>query len=429
MQKELKFITDFTLNKVRNLGDYFTFQKLIFSEIHPSIARYVSSNIDYLIHLDREKLLSESPLDYSGSEISRFFSLISEQIKKRTKVSSSNVEEIIIKGIEFNFSLLEKPNRTLIDFIFEDKTEVLVEDILAKLDFLYYYTYLTKVLKLFLKNYKASSIDKKEFTEILNRVDQITYSENDEELIEYALNSMGDFYNIGVSDKTHISVDHIFQFLREKNLNDYMEKLEKLDDTKLNIPIKEALDILFALQVPAPVKTEEKETSGTIEIVVDEQKKKTEQKASAEKLELDEQADMDPLYNFNEEAATQKEEDKNKVLAEETEEIKNESIEFEIPDDFELSEGHHPIKHTEHHKRKKEVLSFLSDKDIEKIVASIFNDDREDFASTMEKISNSRNYEKATEVLKRTFKAYNVNPYSKEAVTLTNSVSNYFEQN
>jgi hypothetical protein len=76
----------------------------------------------------------------------------------------------------------------------------------------------------------------------------------------------------------------------------------------------------------------------------------------------------------------------------------------------------------------KDVYEYLSKKDIRKIISSVFNEDREDFESTVAKISECISYDEATEILKTVFITYRVNPYSQEAVTLTNAVSNYFDQ-
>jgi hypothetical protein len=441
LKKELKFVTDFTLNKVRNLGDYFTFQKLIFSEIHPAVAKYISCHIDYLIHLDREKLLQESPLDYSGSEISRFFSLISEQIKKRTKVSSSNIEEIIVKAVEFNFNVLDKPNETLTDFVFEDKNGISIEEVNAKLNYSYYYTYLNRILFSYLKNAKLSTLSKTQFAEILSKIDSINYLENPEELVEYSLNSMADFYNLGDTNKSRVTVNHISNFLQEKNLQNYLKNLESsmVKDSKPSLDIQEALSILFAPVVEPPVSEKPKDEESKIEIVPEEKTNdETIKTDSSGKLEFEKQVNIDPLYNFNEEEETNKSEAKvsslhtksketEKKQAPDKEKVINENTESQ--DDFVLDESYEDFKTPGRHKRRKEFFSFFTDREIEKIVNTIFNDDREDFANTMEKISNSESYEKATELLKKTFTTYNVNPYSKEAVKLTNSVSNYFEQN
>ena len=51
-----------------------------------------------------------------------------------------------------------------------------------------------------------------------------------------------------------------------------------------------------------------------------------------------------------------------------------------------------------------------------------------DFVTTIERISECSAYKEATEILKGVFFSYRVSPYSKEAVLLTNAVSNFFRQ-
>ena len=77
-------------------------------------------------------------------------------------------------------------------------------------------------------------------------------------------------------------------------------------------------------------------------------------------------------------------------------------------------------------KGNKDIISFLSAKEIQKIISSIFNEDKEDFATTIETISECKSYEKATEILKTLYTTYNVNPYSRDAILLTNAVAKYF---
>ena len=72
-ENEIKFISDFTLNKVKELGSFITVEKLLSTDIHPSIKKYVVGEINYLIFEDRKKLIENSLFDYSGKEISDLF--------------------------------------------------------------------------------------------------------------------------------------------------------------------------------------------------------------------------------------------------------------------------------------------------------------------------------------------------------------------
>jgi hypothetical protein len=87
-----------------------------------------------------------------------------------------------------------------------------------------------------------------------------------------------------------------------------------------------------------------------------------------------------------------------------------------------------PIPKTEVPLREKDLFSYLSRKDVKKIVSNVFLGDEEDFVTTIEKISECGTYKEGTEILKGVFFTYRVSPYSKEGVVLTNAVSHFFRQ-
>ena len=78
--------------------------------------------------------------------------------------------------------------------------------------------------------------------------------------------------------------------------------------------------------------------------------------------------------------------------------------------------------------RQKDLFSYLKRKELKKIVSYIFANDEEDFTNTAERIMDCHSYKEASEILKAVFTSYKISPYSKEAITFTNGVSNYFRQ-
>lgn len=504
IEKELQFIADFTLNKIKKLGSFFTYRKLLNADIHPAILKYVAADVDFKIYEDRKKLLQQSNFDYSGFEIAKYFDLISQQIKKKTKITYDDVKSLIVEAVTFNADFTIKPNSTLKKFIFNDKSKVTIDEIKMKLDSLYYYSYFSEILNAYFNKSKLLSINLKDFENIVKKLDHSILVDKKEELVEYALNSIADYYNVGSTDKSKIPVNLVESFLRDKNLTEYLERLERGFSKQPKQPqeIKEITKILFSKEpvkmssVKIPVPKAEDEIIEFEEEVIQqkpfekknteppkENKKENKEKSEQEiELKASEQENLDPLYNFEEDKEfiedetkelIEKEieesnefelssEEKAPIAKEEIEsdksnnfsdEIINEEIDmledFETPqnekktkifepsnenfeNEFEEQQNQEIEKKSESTKttdRKKDLFYYLSNREIEKIVASIFNEDREDFATTMERISECDDYDSATEILKKTFKAYNINPYSRDAVTLTNCVSNYFEQN
>ncbi|MDH3268160.1 MAG: hypothetical protein OEM46_04825 [Ignavibacteria bacterium] len=78
--------------------------------------------------------------------------------------------------------------------------------------------------------------------------------------------------------------------------------------------------------------------------------------------------------------------------------------------------------------RQKDLFKYLRRKEVKKIVSYIFANDEEDFTNTVERIMDCHSYKESSEILKAVFTSYKISPYSKEAITFTNAVSNYFRQ-
>lgn len=512
-EKEIKFIIDFTLNRIKKLGSFFTFEKLTSAEIHPAILIYISNKLDYLIYDDRKKLLQTSSFDYSGSEISKYFNLIGEEIKKNKRLAYEDLKTLVSHAVTFNINYLVRPNWTTIKLIYDEEKTRNVNEIKMMLNYLYYYDYVRNVFLGYFSKRKILSLSETEFGLILNKIDKQMFSEHTRDLIDNALVSIGDFFNEGGLNKTRISTQTIEVFLKEKNLMEALFKLRRSipaeDKGKYDIeeirkilyskepvkiqqdkeeeesPAEEAAPIFeeeeenISFEVEADIDSESIEDEPVIEV---EEKKNVKEDFIEEEIpqeeveymdeeitddnekELETEIQDDFLLRYETELKSLEEleeqlnnldkEDKSDKQIIEDEADKEESLTFdeimsgdtgnenadeeieeELSDEliieeeevnpFDIKEEKIP-NYSAAARKNKDLLSFFSDKEMNKIISNVFNEDEEDFVNTMEKISESATYDEATEILKAVFSSYKVSPYSKDAVTLTNAVSNFF---
>ncbi len=562
-EKEIKFIVDFNLNKVKKLGSFFTFEKLLETDLHPSIKLYISTELDYLIYLDRKKLLENSAFDYSGPAIEKYFKLISKEIQKTKKVSFEDVKKIILQAVSFNANFVIRPNWALSKLIFNDAEIKEVSEVSLYFDYIYYYDYLKEIFNNYIAKRNITSITMMEFEVILNKIDKALFTSHTKDLINNALYLMADFYGQGSQSKDTVSVNWVEMFLKEKNLIDYIFRLRKAlpPDAKPNYSINEIKNVLFTSSpiekqtilpsvdevkqaAPESFKTDEteheektldqfipaeepeeeneidqvnqktdsenfqsgeleninetdtdianqavKENSGSTEDLFSELQEDRQDEISDDLILEKFEAELSKLENGNLveddskvenksgvdditesevkatelldeykknnesilEATSAKEENVMEFTEDETRPVdKSSASEDELltenfPDgdiptemqqdsntDFNPEEENinEQSSTTQFSKPKfgKDLFSFLSDRDIDKIVSVVFNDDREDFANTVEKINECSSFEEATEIIKGVFLSYRVNPYTKEAIVFTNAVSNYFDQ-
>lgn len=549
--KEIKFISDLSLNNIKNLGTFFTIDKLLKANLHPAITTYISSEIDYLIFQDRQKLLKDSVFDYSGKEISKYFTLISDEIKSSKRIAFEDVKRLIIQAVSFNANYIVRPRWSLTKLIFEDGSTKSFEEINLILNYVYYSSFLKKIILEYLTRRKLANLSVAEFELIISKIDRELFNTQPEKLVENALYTMADFFNIGALSKTKVNVGYVELFLKEKNHIEYLLRLNHTTakDTRTNLEIVELKKILFS-DIPLSYETEIRQQSidpdvkesdnnelanveqaqeaiedvfetehsndtDSEKIILDEIKiieetneeiiQPTELPNNTEGLisdsdELDdllkdipardsvedktllapekEKALLDffdnelettdqnlpaienpkaaeELFQFDDGMTLEKDSiNSNSEEILNLEEIKSDETENKITtnktaaedilptDEIKPASTEETTKTNNNESKiyvqeivepppppKKDLASFLSDKESKRIVSDIFNEDRDDFITTIEKIQECRSYNEATEILKTVFLSSRINPFSREAVVLTNAVSNYFNNN
>lgn len=549
--KEIKFISDLSLNNIKNLGTFFTIEKLLNANLHPAITTYISSEIDYLIFQDRQKLLKDSVFDYSGKEISKYLTLISDEIKFSKRIAFEDVKRLIIQAVSFNANYIVRPRWSLTKLIFEDGSTKSYEEISLILNYVYYSSFLKKIILEYLTRRKLANLSMAEFELIISKIDRELFNTQPEKLVENALYTMADFFNIGALSKTKVNVGYVELFLKEKNQIEYLLRLNHTTakDARTNLEIDELKKILFSdISLSYKTEVQQQNTESEINDSMNDESSNVEQSqeviednfeteqtydTDSEKIILDEIkiveetkeeiiqpnqlpnitkeyiSDSDELDDLLKDIpARDSDEDKtllapekekalldffdnelettdqnlpaieNPKVAEEQfrfddgtalekdsinnnseeilslEEIKSDETVSEITsnqtakEDILPADGIKPIgteevtetntNETKIYEQeilepppppKKDLASFLSDKESKRIVSDIFNEDRDDFITTIEKIQECHSYDEATEILKTVFLSSRINPFSREAVVLTNAVSNYFNNN
>lgn len=517
-QNEIKFIYDFVINRIKNLGEVFTIEKLLEADIHPAIKKYIEAEIDFLIYDDRKKLLQNSIFDYTGNKIAKYFELISQEIKKSKRVNVEDIQKLVLQAVSFNINYVVRPKWSLTKLIFGNNKSISNEELQMMLNYIYYYDYLKNIIETYLEKRKLLTISITEFELILNKIDRELFQYDKQKLIDNSLISIADFFSIGALNRSSITVECVENFLKEKNLIDELIKLKRAfsEDVRKPIPIEDIKKVIYSTTPIVAKEEERRETElSTAEELREKENQTISEEAAAETSEPISEANVTEqvlnkipkeetieknseeveqiLENIEEELEVEDEKEELKPLTEKeeqellsfydqefkkVEEASEESNEIdsslkelehemqealddeiEISDEIQIEEIIEFEHETENEnvpleiedaensieekptssktsldesegrsERQKDIFSYLSKKEIDRVIESVFNSDSEDFASTIEKISECASYEEATEILKTVFTTYKVGELSKEAVLLTNAVARYFSQ-
>lgn len=227
-EKEIKFITDFNLNKIKTSGSFFTLTHLASANVHPAIIQYISAELDYLISYDRARILQKSVFDYSGEEINRLFGLIATEIKKEKLIPYEDIKKLVTQAVEFNMYFLVRPRWCLKKFIFGDEEVKSQNEISMFLNYSYFYDYYKKILNAIIEKKKIVNLSVYEFEDMIVNLEKQLIEKQNVVFIENSLQSLAEFFNLGEIQKTKLSVGIVEKFLYEKGLLNEIFKVRKL---------------------------------------------------------------------------------------------------------------------------------------------------------------------------------------------------------
>ena len=572
-ENEIKFVNDFTVNKIKDLGPLFTVEQFLSTEIHPAIKKYVESEINYLIHQDRKKLIENSLFDYSGAKISNYFNLIADEIKRTKKVSFEDIKNITLQAVSFNANFVVRPKWALAKLVFGNNKSVALNDLQLMFNYTYYYEYMVNVFLAYMSKKKIINVSLTEFELIMNKIDRELFTLHQSKLVDNALYAIADFYNIGGLNRSSVPIEAVEGFLKEKNLTELLFKLKRgfPNSAKKKNEIEDIRKILysaFPLDSTLPgvkesetkiedqehfenpiedvvntdesvdeelIEPEEKETetvkSEKVDDIFEEEKSKNienilseeegkiedddisatlneflsreeneneeillqpteEQVSDDENIEiekkseensieinedemileeftkdiennqdeeiiiLEEKEDEGSLDFYKDEIEISMEDEENKkeekILDDLETDLMNEEAEVELEQmnddekEVELEEaGSIVLESTENKKERnlveekdsvtdkqnfEDMFSFLTRKEIDRIINNVFNSDSEDFANTIEKMSACNSVEEANDIINEIFKYMRIKPHSKDAKALSQAVEKYFSQ-
>jgi len=251
-EKEIQFITDFNLNKIKRLGSFFTLEDLTKARIHPAVVQYISAEIDYLIYLDRQNLMQKSVFDYSGPEIAKHFLEISAEIKKQKLLPYEEVKKIVQQAVSFHITFLLRPVWTLKKFVYDNAEVRSHEEVKLFFNYIYFYDYYKKIFLAILEKKQLLTISVYEFEALLEKIQIQLFDQQIKNILENALVEMAEFLNTGEVTRTRLSIETLEIFLKDKKLHEYIFKVRKLlsIDPKQKFDLSEIKAVLFSSITP-----------------------------------------------------------------------------------------------------------------------------------------------------------------------------------
>ncbi|MBD3409654.1 MAG: hypothetical protein GF419_05555 [Ignavibacteriales bacterium] len=251
-EKEIQELTNHAVNQILPLAPSATLDQLAAAGLHPAIVRFISSELDYMIHRERHILLEHSYFDYSDRETIAYFEKISQIIKRKKKLPIEDVKRLINQAVTLNVNYLLRPKRTLAKFIFSSVERRTDEEIRILLNYIHFYDHIKKIILTVLDVKGKDAMTLEEFKTLLDDIQSELIESQRRYVIESGLYSMTEFFNLPDERKRELSVGAAVIFLYEKEMDRLIVRIKDnlSDDSEARFTLEVFRSVLLQADEP-----------------------------------------------------------------------------------------------------------------------------------------------------------------------------------
>ncbi|MGD0337239.1 MAG: hypothetical protein ABSB78_00475 [Bacteroidota bacterium] len=198
------------------------------SVIPPTIKTYFKSEVRQWLKEERTASSASKRFNYNLPEIQSLQQQIDMLLVSRFVFDRDDFLATLDKSIHFYFNYLLRPEWTLINFLFNQKSTESIHEILFKLTYCSEYLYFNEILEQYFTEKGIVSIRVDEFRLLIQKIDdRVVQTHNSIELARLTT-PIFDFLNFGKTDhKDEVTIDALIIFFDDKRLDAIRARLEK----------------------------------------------------------------------------------------------------------------------------------------------------------------------------------------------------------
>ncbi|HED09253.1 MAG TPA: hypothetical protein ENJ10_01060 [Caldithrix abyssi] len=391
--------------------------------IPQSLQHFFEQEVQMWIREEEEKFESER-FDYDEPQVRMLIDKIFDHLQDNAVFSLTQFNHLLERAIKLELNYVVKPHRTLTQFIFRNSDTVSTMEVYDTLKYFSRFDYYKNALSDYFNSKYLHSISKSQFTDLIDQIDKKAFETDTLETTLKTIKSiMGAIGEAQQKDIVDLSVDVLYDALSDRNLADYAEKAQKAkyenEITTLNLAEIEALlrdgtmpraeaEVTPATET-AFVELEDIEKQAP-DINVDE----IEVAPATEEVVLQEEEPEDDFDDMDvaEEAFTPSVE-KTSPPVEEKPAVKS-NVASDLAD--------HVARQIQSDSPLEDLNTMVVGRIRRKIIKKLFRKNEQSFLDFLNMLNKEETWKSASRIIDDVFYENEINPYSKEAIALSDII-------
>jgi len=380
-------------------------------DIPDSVMHFFNQEVEILLREEETKFESDR-FDYDQPEVRMLIDQIFDRLQQNAVFDLNRFNHLLERAIKLELTYVVQPHWTLTQFIFKDGDTVSTIEVYDTLKYFFKFEYYKNAISDYFNTKYLKSVKRDQFADLIQQIDQKALEENTlETTLKTVKSIMSAFEDARQTDVNSLSLEILIDTMSDRGLDDYANLLKKAQkETKLSeLSFNEIEHLLKDGTMPgAEVAAEEEAEEATIENY--ENIEESAPEVDVESIEVKESSITEEIAEEEEE----EEEEYDEEEEEKEEEAANANVASDLAD--------HVASQISSDTPLEDLNNMIVGRGRRKIVKRLFKKKEDEFNSFVEALNNETSWKIASKIIDDEFYDREINPYSKEAISLSDII-------
>ncbi len=376
-------------------------------DIPESLKHFFSQEVEIWLREEEEKFVS-SRFDYDQPQVRVLIDKIFDLLSQNAFFDLNKFNQLLERAIKLQLNFIVKPHRTLKQFIFRDSDTVSTMEVYDTLKYFSHFDYYKVAISDFFNSKYLHSITSEQFSELIDNIDD-DYFENDKlgntlDTIKAVMASIGEAQQQSLEK---ISVDILYDALSDRNLDEFTELVQKVkyETSFTELSLDEVDALLRENKLPDEQVAEIDQPESAFSSY------ETEETPDSDAPVILEETDEIDLEEPPETVFTQAEEPREE---ETTTPAKTISVAEDLAD--------HVARQIQSDSPLEDINEMIQGRIRRKIIKKLFKKKENVYLEFLAKLNKESSWKAASRIIDDVFYENEINPYSKEAISLSDII-------
>ncbi len=382
-------------------------------DIPDSTKHFFDQEVELWIREEEEKFTSNDRFDYDMPEVRMLIDQVFDTLKQSATFHITKFSHLLERAVKLEMNYLIEPHRTLSQFLFKDSPKISTMEVHDTFKYFFRYEYYQTAVSDYFDQKYLREISQDQFDDLMNQIDKKAFAENTVEMTLSTAKAIMEFLSDATEEKVDkLSTDILYAAFRDRKLDDYTKRA---DEARNNGITELTFNDIERMLRESPLRGEDEEFKEEPAILG------FEETESLEDAQLS--VSVDDIEVQESQITLEEEIEEEEELEEELEEeIEEKTGELETVSNVANDLADHVAKQISSDLPLEDLSGMVKGRLRRKVIKRLFKKSEDDFMQFVEQLNTLRNWKDASRTIDDEFYERGINPYSKEAILLSDII-------